>query len=120
MKVAVTSQGKTPADLVDPRFGRAKTFVVVDTETGACAALDNTVNMNAPQGAGIQSAQRVAAAGAEALVTGNVGPKAFRVLAEASVRVYLTEDCTVAEALERFKKGGLKELKAANVEGHWM
>ena len=120
MKVAITSQGKMPSDAVDPRFGRARAFLVMDTETGACTAIENTVNLNAAQGAGIQSAQRLAASGVEALITGNVGPKAFRVLAEAEIKVHLVDNCTVAEAFERFRRGELQELSAANVEGHWM
>lgn len=120
MKLAFTSQGATQHDAVDPRFGRAKAFVVMDTETGACTAIENTVNLNAVQGAGIQSAQRLAALGVEALVTGHVGPKAFRVLSEAGIRIYPVADCTVSEAFERLKEGKLAELKAADVEGHWM
>ncbi len=119
MKLAFTSQGTTPHDPVDPRFGRAKAFVVMDTETGACTAIENTVNLNAVQGAGIQSAQRLAALGVEALVTGHVGPKAFMVLSQAGIKIHPVGPCTVAEAFEQFKNGKLAELKAADVEGHW-
>ena len=59
MKVVVTSQGTNLDSAVDPRFGRAKYFVLVDTETVQTTAHDNTQNLNAPQGAGIQAAQAV-------------------------------------------------------------
>ncbi|NQU20396.1 MAG: NifB/NifX family molybdenum-iron cluster-binding protein, partial [Candidatus Nealsonbacteria bacterium] len=52
MKIAVTSQGPDLTSQVDPRFGRAKTFIVVDTETDEFSVHDNTQNMNAAQGAG--------------------------------------------------------------------
>lgn len=55
MRVAVTSQGRQLSSLVDPRFGRAKYFMVVDTETGEFTAADNSQNLNAVQGAGIQA-----------------------------------------------------------------
>ena len=80
MKIAITSQGPSLDSLVDPRFGRAKHFILADTEADAFTAHDNAQNLNAPQGAGIQAAQTVARLGAEAVLTGHVGPKAFAVL----------------------------------------
>ena len=53
MKVAITSQGPDMASEVDPRFGRAKFFIVVETDTGEFTAHDNVQNLNAVQGAGI-------------------------------------------------------------------
>lgn len=50
-----TWQGRQLSSLVDPRFWRAKYFMVVDTETGEFAAADNSQNLNAVQGAGIQA-----------------------------------------------------------------
>ena len=38
MKLAVTSQGNNLQSSLDPRFGRARYFVIVDTETGAFSA----------------------------------------------------------------------------------
>lgn len=81
--------------------------------------LDNQQNLNAAQGAGIQSAQTVAAGGAQALVSGHCGPKAFRVLAAANIKVYTTTAATVSEALALFQEGKLTENSGADVEGHW-
>ena len=104
---------------VDPRFGRAKFFIVVDTETNDSAAHDNAQNLNAAQGAGIQAAETVARLGAEAIITGNVGPKAFRALNAAGIKVLLTKDGTVADAFRKFKAGELMEAANASVESHW-
>jgi predicted Fe-Mo cluster-binding NifX family protein len=119
MKILVTSQGAAVTDLVDPRFGRAAHFIVVDTETQQVAAHDNTPNLNAAQGAGIQAAEAVARLGVEAVVTGNVGPKAFRVLNAAGIRVFLCDAVPVEEAVRRFEAGKLTEAAGANVQGHW-
>jgi predicted Fe-Mo cluster-binding NifX family protein len=120
MKIAVTSSGRTMESPVDPRFGRAAFFIVVDTDTGAFEAHDNAQNLNAAQGAGIQSAETVSRLGAAAVVTGHCGPKAFRTLQAAGVKVVVGAAGTVAEAAEAFKKGELKPADAADVEGHWV
>lgn len=119
MKILVTAKGKQTSDEVDPRFGRARFFILVDTETNEVTVHDNSQNLNAAQGAGIQAAQGVVQLGAEAVVTGNVGPKAFRVLNTAGIKVYLCPQTTVDEAIRKFKAGELKEVSSANVEGHW-
>ena len=119
MKIAITATGKDMSSNVDPRFGRAKYFLVVDTDTNEAAAHDNTQNLNAAQGAGIQAGETVARLGAAAVVTGNVGPKAFRTLNAAGVKVYLCGQMSVTDAVEKFKGGELKEATSANVEGHW-
>lgn len=119
MKIAVTSQGRDLASAVDPRFGRGPYFVIVDTETGEFQAVDNEQNLNAAQGAGIQSAQCVAKHGAEAVLTGHCGPKAFHALTAGEIKVYLGLTGTVGEAVEQFKAGKLEATDAADVEGHW-
>jgi len=119
MKIAITATGKDVSSNVDLRFGRAKYFIVVDTESDNAVVHDNTQNLNAAQGAGIQSAETVARLGAEAVITGNAGPKAFRTLNAAGIKVYLCPGGTVAEAIRSFKDGELKEATAANVDGHW-
>lgn len=105
---------------VDPRFGRAAKFQICDTETGETSFVDNTQNLNAAQGAGIQAAQNVIDAGVEAVITGNCGPKAFRVLGSAGITIYTVQDVTVQEALKALKEGQLQAVSAATVESHWV
>jgi len=119
MKIIITSEGTSLESPVDPRFGRAKYFVLVDAETGELSTHDNAQNLNAPQGAGIQAAQTVARLGAEAVLTGHVGPKAFTTLQAANVAVYTNVSGTVKEALEQFKSGRLTPAAKADVQGHW-
>lgn len=120
MKVAVTSEGQTLDSMVDPRFGRAKYFLLVDTETGEFESVDNTQNLNAAQGAGIQSGQNVANLGVAGIITGNVGPKAFRTLNAAEIKVFLCpEQMPVQAAMDQLKAGKLQPVEQANVQGHW-
>ena len=120
MRIAITSQGEQLQSPVDPRFGRAKWFVIADTETADFEVVDNKKNFNAAQGAGIQASRNVAELGVQAVVTGNVGPKAFSTLRAAGIDVYVGADGTVQEALDNFKAGALEQAEAANVKGHWM
>lgn len=120
MKVVVTAQGTHLESLVDPRFGRARYFLLVDTDTLEATAHDNAQNLDLPQGAGIQAAQLVARLGAEALVTGHVGPKAFATLQAANVAVYTGATGTVREAIEQLNGGRLSPAERPDVKGHWV
>lgn len=120
MKIAVSVQGTTLDDPVDERFGRAARFIIYDLADESCEVLDNKQVYNAPQGAGIQSAQNVINAGAEAVITGHVGPKAFKVLKATDVAVYLVRDLTVQEAITAFRAGELEKAETNDVEDHWV
>lgn len=120
MKLAVTSEGNNLQSPLDPRFGRAKYFIVVDTETGVFSVADNHVNMNAAQGAGIQAGKQIAELGVEGLVTGHVGPKAFSTLQAAAVRIHTGASGTVGDAIEQFKTGKLVPVASPDVEGQQM
>lgn len=121
MKIVITSSAGTLADPIDMHFGRAHAFLLADTETGTATVHDNKQNLQAAQGAGIQSAETVAGLGAEAVITGSVGPKAFRALQAANIPIYLVDAvCPGTEALRRFKDGELKPLDTANGEMHWV
>jgi predicted Fe-Mo cluster-binding NifX family protein len=119
MKLVITSSGRTLNDPVDPRFGRAAFFIVVDSDTGAFESHPNTQSLNAAQGAGIQSAETVSKLGANAVLTGHCGPKAFRALQAAGIQIVIGAEGTVQQAVEAFKKGVLKPADKADVEGHW-
>lgn len=119
MKVLITAQGDSPESEVDPRFGRARSFVVYDTEADTYTAVSNAQNLQAAQGAGIQAGRTVVDVGVQAVLTGNCGPKAFRVLQEAGIQVYVGVKGTVREAVEAFQRGSLTKADSANVEGHW-
>jgi predicted Fe-Mo cluster-binding NifX family protein len=119
MKVVVTAEGPKLDGPVDPRFGRAKCFVVFDTETGDHETHDNEQNLNAPQGAGIQAAQMVTRLGAGAVLTGHVGPKAFETLQSAEIAIYCGISGSVRQAIDSWKAKQLTPTAMADVEGHW-
>lgn len=71
MKIAISSSGKPLDSAVDPRFGRAEYFIIVDPETMAFEVVENSQNFNLPQGAGIQAGKTIADHKVYALITGH-------------------------------------------------
>jgi len=120
MKIAFSTTGDSLDGPLDSRFGRARSFLIYDTETGSMELISNDQNLNAAQGAGIQSAETVARSGAGCVITGHCGPKAFMVLKSAGVAIYPTTAATVREALELFQAGKLEPASDADVESHWV
>ncbi|MCU0608860.1 MAG: NifB/NifX family molybdenum-iron cluster-binding protein [Chitinispirillaceae bacterium] len=119
MKIAVSAENGTPESPIDPRFGRAKFFVVYDDESKNYTPIDNVQNLQAAQGAGIQSAATVVNAGCTVLISGHCGPKAFIALNKAGVAVYAVKGGTVREAIAALGRKELAKLDNADVEGHW-
>lgn len=119
MKIAFSTSGEDLGAPLDARFGRAPKFLIYDLDTDTFTVIDNRKTMDSAQGAGIQSAQTVARSGAGAVITGNCGPKAFRVLSAAGIHIYNCGARTIQEALELYRAGSLAEADDANVEGHW-
>ena len=111
MKICVTAAEATLESAVDTRFGRCRYFIFFDMETGECVAQENP-NAEFSGGAGIQSGQLMAAKGVRAVLTGNVGPNAFRTLQTAGIEVYTGTAGSVKEAIERYKAGGLEKASA--------
>ena len=119
MKIAVSARGPDLEAEVDPRFGRAAQFVLYDTESREATSVDNRQSLNAVQGAGIQAAETVSRLGAQCLLTGHCGPKAFRTLQVAGIEVCCGAAGTVAEAIAAFQAGKLQPTSRADVDPHW-
>ena len=119
MKIAFTTSGNDMSAPLDGRFGRAVKFLIYDTADDTFDVISNRQNLNAAQGAGIQAAEQVARAGADCVVTGHCGPKAFQVLSMVGIKVFNTNAPTVAEALELLYAGNLKQAESSDVDSHW-
>ena len=109
MKIAVSATGNSMESQLDQRFGRAASFIIVETTTMDFEAIDNT-GVASSGGAGISAGQLVADKEAEALITGNVGPNAMNVLKAAKIEIYKGIASTVKENVELFKKGTLEKI----------
>jgi len=104
MKICITSEGKTLESKVDPRFGRCKYFIFMDTESLQFETIENS-SLNSTGGAGIQAGQLMSAQKVKAVLTGNVGPNAHQVLSAAGIEIFTGVSGIVKEAIENHKFG---------------
>jgi predicted DNA-binding protein (UPF0251 family)/predicted Fe-Mo cluster-binding NifX family protein len=118
-KIAVSAESPHLDDFIDPRFGRAAGFLIVDPQTLEHDYLDNGEAQVRSQGAGIQAAETVARAGVKVVLTGYVGPKAFQALQAAGITIGQDlEGLTIREAIQRYVDGNIELATEPNERGH--
>ena len=118
MRIAVSANQLTLDAEVDPRFGRCRYFIIVDTDTMEFETVENSGAM-AGGGAGIVTAQVIADKGVEAVLTGNCGPNAFQVLSAAGIKVITGVFGKVRDTVQDYKAGSLQPASQPNVPGHF-
>jgi predicted DNA-binding protein (UPF0251 family)/predicted Fe-Mo cluster-binding NifX family protein len=119
VKVAITSIDGTMEGMVDERFGRAKMLIIYDPTKDASKMIENTAQRSLAQGAGMQTAQNILSLGIKVVITGHLGPNAFKALEAAGVEAYTAVNMTASDALKKYQEGLLERLSAADVGGHW-
>jgi predicted Fe-Mo cluster-binding NifX family protein len=102
---------------IDPRFGRCAYFLIVEPKSMQFTAIPNN-GTDATGGAGIQAAQTIANNGAKTVITGNVGPNAFKALSAAGIEIITGASGTIREVVEKYKKGEYSKTTAPTVSGH--
>jgi predicted Fe-Mo cluster-binding NifX family protein len=100
----ITANGKDLDAEIDPRFGRAQYFLVVQPDTLNFEAFENP-NIDAASGVGIQSAQFAVEKSAGVVITGRCGPNAERVLSASGIRIISGASGSVHDAIQKFLKG---------------
>ncbi len=118
MKVCLSSTSNSLEAQLDPRFGRCAYLIIVDIETMQFEAIPNLA-AGTREGAGIFAAQTIANKGVNVLITGNVGPNAFRALSAAGIEIMTDASGTIREVVEKFKKNELKKTGVPTVGGHF-
>ena len=132
MRLAITSTGKDLTSEVDPRFGRAAYFILIDMDEISnidnldklneikYKLIDNMQNLDISQGAGIQAGKTIVDNKVDVVITGNCGPKAFKVLNSAGIKTILNAKGQIRDVILKFKKGELQTSQNPNVNGHWV
>jgi len=119
LKIVVSASGPTLDAPVDARFGRAPYLLIVDPDSLEFEAVANQTNLQAPQGAGIQTATLVAQYKPDAVLTGHCGPKAFQTLQAAGIKVIVEVQGSVQQAVEQYRAGQFNPSQGPNVTSHW-
>jgi predicted Fe-Mo cluster-binding NifX family protein len=109
MKIGISASGTDLTAQIDPRFGRAEYFIIVDSETMAFEVISNTA-LQAAHGAGIQAAQLMHEKGVTHLITGSVGPNAMQTLTAANIKIFQANQGTVEAAVTALKNNTLSEV----------
>jgi len=113
MKIAISSTGKTLKNEVDARFGRCEYFLIVEIdkekkEIKDVKAIENTAKAQMG-GAGITAGEIVANEKVDAIITTNLGPRAFSVFGQCRIKIYQGQG-KIKKAIQDFMDGKLTEL----------
>ena len=119
MKIAISSTGKTLESAVNARFGRCQHFLIVEIENKKVKNIKVVENTAKAQmgGAGITAGEIVANEKVDAVITTNLGPRAFSVFGQLGIRVYSGQG-KIKDVVQYLIKGKLKELTNATGPQH--
>ena len=116
MRVAVSAHAASLEAAVAPRFGRAPGFLIIDPKTKDFRYVANGVGADRTSGLGVDAAALIANAGVTVLLTGFLGAKAVRALAQAGIRVADGLGAlTVREAVECLVRGEIIPISPEDV-----
>jgi len=111
MKIAIASTGQKLTAKVDQRFGRCPYFLLINTENQKLKVLKNTAS-RASRGVGISAAQLIVDQNVQAIMAGNFGPNAIRVLQTSGLKLFTAgSQTTVEKAIIQLKKGKLQQIE---------
>ncbi|AVQ46022.1 NifB/NifX family molybdenum-iron cluster-binding protein [Clostridium botulinum] len=119
MKIAISSTGKTMENLLDMRFGRGEYFQIHDTESKEVKILENE-GRNASGGAGIVASNQLVDEKVDVIITGNLGPNAFKIIEKAGVKAYKCESISITSVIEKYNKGELEQISMSGPAHHGM
>ncbi|MBU4331614.1 NifB/NifX family molybdenum-iron cluster-binding protein [Patescibacteria group bacterium] len=122
MKIAISSTSEDINSNVSEFFGRCPYFIIaeVSAKSGSASGGKNqkiekakaikNENTDQSSGAGISTAQLMAEENVNAVITGNVGPRALDVLKQFNIEIY-SGNGIIKEVLQEFINGKLKKLQ---------
>ena len=102
VKIAVPTEGDSPADAVGEKFGRCRRYLVLDGVSGETDLIDNAGSAE-DHNAGISSAQLVIGYGVDAVLTGKCGPKALKLLEAAGIEVVTGVSGKISDAVAAYR-----------------
>ena len=111
MKIAISSTDKNIESNVSDIFGRCPYFIIAEIENQKIEKTEVIKNKSIEQvsGAGFLTANLMAENNINAIITGNVGPRALDVLKQFNIEIYFGAG-TVKEVLQKFIDKKLEKI----------
>ncbi len=121
-RVALTVESMNGLEsTIDPRFGRAYAYVVVDVDTCTLAAQLGNAMRKAAHSAGTEAAAVMAGNSVVAVISGRFGRKSFQALGNIGIEMWTApRGITVKEAVTRFVAGRLRRETTPSDGGRGM
>ena len=114
MKICISSTGNTiEYSNIDTTIHRCAFFLIVDKKTNSQKAIFNTIR-ESPDEIGAMVGQIVANEGIDAVITTDIGPRAFEIFKRYGIKVYQAKG-KITVAIKQFDQGKLKEITKATV-----
>ncbi len=118
-KIAISSTGNNLESEVDARFGRCSYFLIINVEDKKIKdfkAIENTAKAQMG-GAGISAGEIVAKQKVDAIITINLGPRAFSIFDQFKIEIYHGEG-KIKDVVQELIEGKLKKLSNATGPQH--
>ena len=110
MKIAFATDGNSLKDKIALHFGRAKSFLIFDTEKETFEVFENPEIERKEFPPDFLVKQ-----GVKAVIAFSVGPRAFEKFKNYKIEVFKAIEGTILENIEKFKEGKLKKLSKEDI-----
>ena len=119
MRIAISSTGKDLESEIDAKFGRCNYFLIVEIEDEKVKGVKTIENTAKAQmgGAGITAGEIVANEKVEAIITTNLGPRAFSVFGQFGIKIYQGQG-KIKDVVQDFIDSKLIEMTNATGPQH--
>jgi len=105
MKIAFATDGKDLEAKIASHFGRARNFLLYDTEKRSFDVFENPELKGKEFPPDFLKSKNV-----DIVIAFSLGPRAFEKFKNYKIRIFKAIDGTVLENIEKFKEGELKKL----------
>lgn len=103
-RIAVTSSGMDMDSQLDERFGRCAYLIIVDSEGTLVKVLENKA-VDELGGSGVKASTLLVENNVDTVLTGNIGPHAFKSLKASGIEIYEGAFGTVKKAVSDLLMG---------------
>jgi len=112
MKIAISTSENNLKGEVSELFGRCPYFVIVEIDDQKVVNTEIIKNDSEKQmsGAGVSTSRLIAEKEVEAVITGNVGPRAKEILDQFNIQIYLDRG-KIEDAINDYINGKLEKAK---------